>query len=103
MIYTNLLGTVNCLELARRTHADMIFLSTSRVYPIAALNAITTTESDTRFDAIAEQTLPGVSAAGIDETFPLVGARSLYGATKLASGLLITEYGTMYGLRCVIN
>jgi CDP-paratose 2-epimerase len=103
VIATNLVGTVNCLELARRIGADMIFLSTSRVYPIAALDAIATAETDTRFVAIAEQMLTGVSVDGITETFPLDGVRSLYGATKLCSELLIAEYGAMYGLRYVIN
>jgi CDP-paratose 2-epimerase len=103
VIATNLVGTVNCLELARRIGADMIFLSTSRVYPIASLDAIATAETDTRFVPIAEQMLTGVSADGITETFPLDGARSLYGATKLCSELLIAEYGAMYGLRYVIN
>ena len=35
--------------------------------------------------------------------FPLTGARSLYGATKLAAELLIEEYRAMYGLRAVID
>src|SRR5215469_14946983 len=45
VINTNLLGTINCLELARRTAADLIFLSSSRVYPISLLNALHTTET----------------------------------------------------------
>src|SRR3954454_21176947 len=36
-IETNLYGCVNCLELARRSGARFMFLSTSRVYPTAAL------------------------------------------------------------------
>src|SRR6202008_348292 len=31
------------------------------------------------------------------------GSRSLYGASKLASELLIEEYRTMYGLRAIVN
>jgi CDP-paratose 2-epimerase len=45
----------------------------------------------------------GWSAAGISEAFPLRGGRSLYGATKLATELLIEEYATLYGLRAAIN
>ena len=71
VIDTNLGGTVHCLELARRAGAAVVFLSTSRVYPIAALNAIATTEAATRFEIAAQQVLPGVSAAGIGEDFPL--------------------------------
>jgi CDP-paratose 2-epimerase len=105
VINTNLVGTINCLELARRHGADILFLSTSRVYPVAALNRLATDETDTRFvlAEAEEQPLPGVSPQGISEQFPLEGARSLYGATKLCSELLLHEYADMYGLRCIIN
>jgi CDP-paratose 2-epimerase len=103
VVGTNLVGTLNCLELARRRQADVVFLSTSRVYPIAALNQIALEEQPTRFAIGRLQDQVGVSPVGISETFPLVGVRSLYGATKLASELLLQEYGAMYGLRFVIN
>jgi CDP-paratose 2-epimerase len=103
VVQTNLVGAVNCLDIAGRSRADVVFLSTSRVYPIAALNAIATEETDTRFLIAPGQVLPGVSPAGIAEEFPLVGARSLYGASKLCSELLIHEYAEMFGLRFVIN
>lgn len=103
VIRTNLTGTGNCLELARRCGSALLFLSTSRVYPVALLNRIAVTETETRFEIDETQTIPGVSREGIDETFPLEGARSLYGATKLASELLLHEYADMYGLPMVIN
>lgn len=103
VVGSNLLGTLNCLELARRRRADVVFLSTSRVYPIAALNHIALDEQPTRFAIRSSQGQPGVSTAGISEVFELNGVRSLYGATKLASELLLQEYGAMYGLRFVIN
>lgn len=103
VINTNLLGTVNCLEVARRHKADLIFLSSSRVYPVRALNSLATFETESRFELALEQSLPGVSARGIAENFPLSGTRSLYGATKLSAELLIQEYAEMYGLRCIIN
>ncbi len=103
VVDTNLGGTVHCLELARRTGAAMLFLSTSRVYPIAALNDIATTTSATRFEIAPAQSLPGISPAGIDDDFPLRGARSIYGATKLASELLIAEYRDAFGLRAIID
>jgi CDP-paratose 2-epimerase len=102
VLQTNLVGTINCLELARKTKADFIFFSTSRVYPIEKICQLKYVETETRFQLI-DQKVPGASAAGIAEDFPLEGARSLYGATKLASELLITEYATAYGLRAVIN
>ena len=103
LINTNLVGTVNCLEIARRTGADIVFLSTSRVYPISSIEAIAYCERADRYDIAEVQSLPGVSAAGISEAFPLAGARSLYGTTKLCSELIIEEYADMYDLRYVIN
>src|SRR5262249_521517 len=47
--------------------------------------------------------VPGVTTAGISERFPLLGNRSLYGATKLAGELLIEEFKVMYGIRALIN
>lgn len=103
VVQTNLVGTINCLELARQTHADFIFLSTSRVYPIAHLNALKFSETETRFQLLDDQFLPCVSSQGIAEEFPLDGVRSLYGATKLASELLIAEYADAYGIITLIN
>lgn len=102
VLQTNLVGTINCLELARQTQADFVFFSTSRVYPIASLEKLAYTETDSRFE-LEDQTIVGASKAGIAEDFDLTGARSLYGATKLASELLITEYAEAYGLRTLIN
>jgi CDP-paratose 2-epimerase len=103
LINTNLVGTVNCLEIARRTGADIVFLSTSRVYPISTIEAIAVEESADRYDIAELQSIPGVSAAGISEAFPLEGVRSLYGTTKLCSEMIIEEYGDMYGLNYVID
>lgn len=103
LLQTNLVGTINCLELARETHADFLFLSTSRVYPIAYLNTLKFEEQATRFQLLEEQSITGASKEGISEEFPLNKARSLYGTTKLASELLIAEYADAYGLRTLIN
>lgn len=103
VLQTNLVGTINCLELARQTQADFIFLSTSRVYPIEYLNSLQFVETESRFQLLEQQSLIGASDQGIAETFPLDKPRSLYGATKLASELLIAEYADAYGLRTLIN
>lgn len=100
---TNLVGTFNCLEWARRHGAGMIFLSTSRVYSIAALRALPLVPTTTRLMPLAETSGCGWSPQGIAETFPTTGNRSLYGATKLASELLVEEYHVMHGIPAVIN
>lgn len=103
VLNTNLNGTVNCLELARERAAAFLFLSTSRVYPIRALNALSFEETDTRFRWDVRQELPGISEHGISESFRLEGARSFYGASKLAAELLVQEYGEACGLKTLIN
>ena len=99
VVNTNLGGTINCLELARRTGAAIVFLSTSRVYPITTLNRIATDEQRTRLALNETQTIPGVSIRGISEQVPLTGARSLYGATKLASDKLFVAANNIAGDR----
>lgn len=103
LINTNLLGTINCLEYARKCNADFVFLSTSRVYPVKTINSLNFTETATRFALIEEQEVVGASSNGVTENFPLNGTRTLYGTTKLASELIIKEYVEMYGLRAIIN
>jgi CDP-paratose 2-epimerase len=103
LIQTNLMGTINCLELARQRKADFLFLSTSRVYPIETINSLAFSETQTRFELSDEQKIPGASSRGFSEDFPLAGVRSLYGATKLASELMIDEYRAAFGLKTIIN
>ncbi|MDD2482698.1 MAG: NAD-dependent epimerase/dehydratase family protein [Candidatus Shapirobacteria bacterium] len=102
-INTNLVGTLNCLELAKRNNSTLIFLSTSRIYPIEELNQIKYKESKTRFEIDNKQTLEGISSQGISEKFPLGKYRSLYGATKLCSEFLIQEYIHNFKIKAVIN
>ena len=100
---TNLVGTINCLEAARARGAAFLFLSTSRIYPIAALNDLPFTETETRFRWDDVPGIPGFSARGIAEGFTLDGARSFYGASKLAGEQLIQEYVFSYGMRAMID
>jgi len=103
VLETNLVGTINCLEAARTRGAAFLFLSTSRVYPIARLNELPYAETETRFRWQPTAGWPGFSEHGIGEDFPLDGARSFYGASKLACEQLIQEYVNCYGMRAVIN
>jgi CDP-paratose 2-epimerase len=96
----NLTGTINCLEAARQNDAAFQFISTSRVYPIHALNEIAWTESKTRFEWC--DTRPGLTDNGITEDFTLTGGRSYYGAGKLAAEIIAQEYAS-HGLPVIIN
>jgi CDP-paratose 2-epimerase len=101
---TNLTGTIHCLEAARQRKAAFLFLSTSRVYPIASMNAIPFDEDKTRFRWTAsDASIPGFSERGIAEDYPLNGARSFYGASKLACELLIQEYVESSAMPALIN
>ena len=102
-IDSNLVGCINCLELARTSNTALVFLSTSRVYPTETLRSLAYEIHDQRFQLMDLQATPGVSALGISEDFPLHGPRTLYGATKLAAELLIAEYVDMFGLRAIVN
>jgi CDP-paratose 2-epimerase len=102
-VQTNLMGAFNCLELARRDGAQLVFLSTSRVYPVEPQRQLRLAESATRLELSDEQDVPGASSAGISERFPMEGARTIYGATKLAAELLVEEYAAGFGLRTAID
>ncbi|HLM87002.1 MAG TPA: NAD-dependent epimerase/dehydratase family protein [Solirubrobacteraceae bacterium] len=103
LVRTNLLGAYHCLEEAARNRAQVVFLSTSRVYPLAALCSLALHETDTRFELADEQSLPGASARGVAESFPMRGARTLYGASKLSAELLMAEYAESFGLATAVN
>lgn len=102
LFQTNLTGAYHCLEKARLWHSRVIFLSTSRVYPVKPLESHPWVEDVTRFRWLDEGTT-GITSAGVSETLNLQGARSLYGFTKLAAEQLIEEYRASFGLRAVIN
>ena len=101
LVHSNLLGAYNCLERARQWRSAFVFLSTSRVYPIAALERHPWREEETRY--VWTATDSGISAAGVNERLPLSGARSLYGWTKYAAEQLVEEYRAAFGLQTVVN
>jgi CDP-paratose 2-epimerase len=103
VIGTNLNGTINALNFSLKNKANFIFLSTSRVYPIKTMEQIEVVETETRFEIASSQRIAGINQNGISESFPLTGARSLYGSTKLASELMVEEYNEMFGLKTIIN
>jgi len=103
VVDTNLGGTINCLNLARKFKAQFVFLSTSRIYPIKNLESIEYEEGENRLLIKDNQRIPGISQKGISEDFPLDGYRSPYGASKLASELMIQEFNHLFDLQTVVN
>jgi CDP-paratose 2-epimerase len=103
VLNNNLAGTINCMEAARLRAAAFVLLSTSRVYPISALNSLPFSENNTRFCWEPARGVSGFSPHGVAESFPLEGARSFYGASKLAAELVLQEYVHNAGMRAIIN
>ena len=100
----NLLGTINLLEYCRAFQAGFILLSTSRVYSIPELTQVPLVVDAARFALDAGRGLPpGISAAGVTESFSTEPPISLYGATKLASERLTQEYAAAFQLPVWIN
>jgi len=103
VVRSNLIGAVNCLELARLRGAAFILLSSSRVYPVERLRAFELERVGERFELIETAERRGITEAGINEQFPMDGVRTLYGATKYAGELLAQEFFALYGVPGVIN
>lgn len=103
VINNNLYGSINCFNACVKNKAKLIFLSTSRVYPIETIEKANFIEQETRFVFDENQPSEGISPKGISEKLSLEGARSFYGTTKLSSELFIQEYAAFYGLKAAIT
>jgi CDP-paratose 2-epimerase len=88
LVEHNLFGTVNLLEYCQRHRAGVILLSTSRVYGIEALARLDVEVVDRAFRPVLGSPAPGLTEAGIGESFSTGAPVSVYGATKLASEVL---------------
>lgn len=103
IIQNNLIGSINCFNQALKNDALLIFLSTSRVYPIHKIENSNFIEEEMRFKFSSMQTETGISERGISEKLSLIGSRSFYGTTKLCSEQLLEEYTSFYGLKTIIT
>lgn len=103
VINNNLYGSINCFNACLKNKAELIFLSTSRVYPIQTIEKANFIEDETRFGFDENQIEIGISKKGISENLSLNGARSFYGTTKLSSEMFIQEYAAFYGLKAAIT
>lgn len=103
VINNNLYGSINCFNACIKNKAKLIFLSTSRVYPIETIENALYTEEQTKFLFADKQNIVGISSKGISEALSLEGARSFYGTTKLSSEIFINEYVAFYGLKAAVT
>lgn len=94
VIYTNFIGTFNILKKCITDKADIIFLSSSRVYSINAIKNLT------KKIKLNNNFIPKKS---IDENFDTSGIKSIYGLTKLSSEDLIKEINYSHKIKYIIN
>ena len=93
----NLGSLVNVLEYAKRHHAGVILISSSRVYSIAELVSLPLGSAGNAFRLDDSRLLPnGVSSHGIDASFSTAPPVSLYGGMKLAAETVALEYGAAF-------
>ena len=86
---TNLLGTFNILKKIKKDKSKLIYLSTSRVYPISFKKKII--KSKLKLTKL------------FGEKNSINGPKTIYGLTKLASEMLIEEFSYAFGLKYIIN
>ncbi len=103
VINNNFNGSVNCINQCVKWNAKLIFLSTSRIYPINKIENANITESDTKYSFSKEQSETGISEFGVSESLSISGFRSFYGTTKLATELLIDEYVEFSKLKATVT
>lgn len=104
LIEHNLVGTINILEYCKRHRAGFILISTSRVYSIGSMAVVEVEVVGEAFRLKEGQALPpGLTSAGIAESFSTAPPISLYGSSKLASEVLALEYGDTFGFPVWIN
>ncbi len=92
---TNAVGTLNLLEAARRSapEAPFVHMSTNKVYGDRP-NTIALVELEKRWDYADPE-----FANGITEDFPIDQSKhSLFGASKVASDILVQEYGRYFNM-----
>ncbi len=94
VINTNFLGTLNILKKAKKDKSKVIFLSSSRVYPIKDMNNIINKKIIKSKIQIKKT---------FDEKDNILGPKTIYGFTKLSSEMLLEEFSYAFGLKFIIN
>ena len=100
----NLGSTLHLAEYCKLHRAGLVLLSTSRVYSLASLCALPlATTDETLTPDLSKSPVPGLGPRGVNEDFSTLPPLSLYGVAKLASELLVLEYGHAFGLPVHVN
>ena len=94
VINTNLLGTINILKKAKIDKSKIIFLSSSRVYPINSLKDLVDKKKLKKSLKINKM---------FNENSNLNGPKTIYGVTKLASEMFIEEFSYAFKIKYIIN
>lgn len=98
----NLASTNNILNFYSKYKTPIIFLSSSRVYSIDAINSLNYKSFNNRF-ILSENRVKGLVNGSITESFSTEGFKSLYGFTKLSSEDLIIQYSRINKFNFIIN
>jgi CDP-paratose 2-epimerase len=88
----NLVSTLNILEKAKKDNSKIIFLSTSRIYPIQI-----------SYNLFKNFKKKNNNKIFFNEQTKTLGPKTLYGFSKIASESLIEEYSYAYGVKYLIN
>ena len=93
-------GTLSLLEACRQHVPETVFIhiSTNKVYGDNP-NKIPLVELDTRFDYDPDAQVVGLTSEGITEELSLDHCtHSLFGVSKVASDVMVQEYGRYFGM-----
>ena len=91
---TNLVGTLNVLNKVNKDNSKMIYLSSSRVYPLKDVNNLIQNKNIKSKLSIKKK---------FDENSNILGPKTVYGFTKLASEMLIQEFAFLFNIKFIIN
>ena len=94
VINTNLIGTLNVLKKVKQDSSKILFLSSSRIYPINESNKLI--KSNLIKKKIIKKKMFG-------EKDNIQGAKTIYGLTKLTSEMLIEEFAYAFKIKYLIN
>ena len=94
VINTNLIGTINILKKSKNDKSKIIFISSSRIYPLEEMNKVIKNKNLKSKIKISKM---------FNEEDKINGPKTIYGLTKLCSEMLIEEFSYAYKLKYLIN